>query len=231
MSTDTTNQSWVVIEHNVSPLLMTPVYDKAYGSDRWKIKDGKLHILESVVPVRVFPYEFPENKDFRDIEIVSSFSKQQLDAMCHSMNGKLPDEWQKISFKFGALEYFVAVRGMQLYQDPLASRSASKGSQAVYYGTRTTAKCTYLLQYLPPHSSTSRHYHEGVREFFHILEGAALIYIGGRMYTTESSNTVMVPPGLTHCVTTEDMPSLTLLVMDGQTSGFSCDDHHYSLNI
>ncbi len=174
MNAGTTNEPWIVIEHNVSPLLMTPVYDRAYGSDRWKIKDGKLHILESVVPVRVFPYEFPENKDFRDIEIVSSFSRQQLDAMCHSMNGKLPDEWQKISIAFGALEYFVAARGMQLYQDPLTSRSASKGSQAVYYGTRTTAKCTYLLQYLPSRSVTSRHYHEGVREFFHILEASSI---------------------------------------------------------
>ncbi len=228
MDTGTTNKSWVVIEQNVSPLFMTPVYDRAYGSDNWKIKDDKLHILESAVPVRVFPYEFSENKDFKDIEVVSSFSKQRLDAMCDSMNGKLPGEWKKISLAFGTLECFIATRGMQLYQNPLTSRSVSKGSQAVYYGTHTTARRTYLLQYLPPHSSTSSHHHEGVREFFYILEGAALIYIGGRMYTVESLNMVQVPPGFIHCVTTEDMPSLTLLVMDGQTSGFSCDDHHYS---
>lgn len=221
------SKEWLFIEDNVTPFALKPLYDKIYGSTMWKVCDGRLYVHASVVPVRRFPHDFGKAAVYQDLELVSSFNERKVEEQCRMLNGNHPDDWQHITLQFNGCEYFVAARGIELFQKPRQSRSSQKGSRALYFGVTQNSKRSYLLQYLPPYSPTSSHYHNGIQESFFVIEGSVLISIGGRTYTALPTNALTTPCKVAHSLLTEELPSLTLILMDGSDKGFSSDDHHY----
>lgn len=221
-------KKWIPLESGVSHIGVTrSLYDIKYGEGHWKVMGDTVYVDVSHAPVRKFPYDFPGFQHKTEIELLGSFSKARLINECILLDHLYPEQWEFISFPFGEFDYFVAARGMSLYQEPQHSKSSKQGSRALYYGIHKGASRSYLLQYLPVHSPTSSHYHNGIQESFYVFEGSTLIFISGRTNTALPLTQIDVTPKAVHSLLTEEFPCLTLIVMNGSTQGLSSDDHHY----
>ena len=107
------------------------------------------------------------------------------------------------------------------------SRKPSKGSNAIYLAEREEKKGGLLLQYLPPTSKTSRHYHKLTTERFHNLEGRCFIDISGTEVVLKQSSCIVYPK-MIHQVRTGELPALTVLEITGNSRGLSdMSDHYY----
>ncbi len=115
-------------------------------------------------------------------------------------------------------------RDLYFYHPPLSAKSS--GSKAIYYARSMVKMDGLLLQYLPPQTITSKHYHTAKIETYHNLEGRCLIEVDGEDILLEQSSH-KIPPNVVHQVRTEDDASLTLLEIIGDPNGLSMDDHHY----
>jgi len=118
----------------------------------------------------------------------------------------------------------IAYRNLDFTQ----SRKPSEGSKAIYLAERKEGNGGLLLQYLPPKSETSRHYHELTTERFHNLEGRCFIDIGETKEVLEQSSCT-VPPWRIHQVRTKELPALTVLEINGNPRGLSDMSDHYHL--
>ncbi|MFC1697794.1 cupin domain-containing protein [Nanoarchaeota archaeon] len=111
---------------------------------------------------------------------------------------------------------------LEFYSNP--KRSKSDKSEAIYLA-RNREK-GLLLQYLPPHSHTSIHYHKIRTEIYHIIEGTCILNIDGNDILL-SQGKYEVKPNMVHQVKTNQNPALTLIKIIGDPKGISLDDHFY----
>ncbi|MBU0761256.1 MAG: hypothetical protein KJ600_01390 [Nanoarchaeota archaeon] len=118
----------------------------------------------------------------------------------------------------------IIYRGLDFSGSPQVSQSA--GSQAIYLARKDNGKQSFLLQYLPPRSVTSKHFHRVTTERFHGLEGACFVEVNGEE-TLVNGRTFEVAPGKVHQVKTGEEPSLTLIEMLGNPDGLVMTDHYY----
>ncbi|MEK6934563.1 MAG: cupin domain-containing protein [Nanoarchaeota archaeon] len=128
--------------------------------------------------------------------------------------------YQKLDFN--GYPCCVIYQGLDFNSQP----SSSKNSQAIYPARLDNGVESFLLQYLPPNSVTSRHHHKITTEKFHNLEGNCVIEINGTNYELQGA-TLQVNPGQIHQVHTRDKPALTLIEMLGNPKGLDMDDHYY----
>lgn len=80
----------------------------------------------------------------------------------------------------------------------------------------------YLIQYLLPDSSTSRHYHAKQTESFYILHGALDIETSDGNTHLEAKDSRTVRPYTTHMLITAAKSAITVIYM----RDVDCKDHH-----
>jgi len=105
-------------------------------------------------------------------------------------------------------------------------QAKSPTSQGRYIARSEDKSNGWLLQYLPPFSHTSKHYHGLKKEKYHGLEGECSLEIDGKKVKLKG-NVVTVQPGQIHQVKTTQQFALTLLIIQGDPKGLSMDDHNY----
>lgn len=91
------------------------------------------------------------------------------------------------------------------------------GSQALYLAEELIGDNLVLVSVLQPHMQTSRHHHEPpmtTEKYFHIL-GESFANIGGYTFAlNHRQDSIEVPLGTIHQVTTGENPALTLIIME-----------------
>ena len=138
-------------------------------------------------------------------------------------------------FYLNDINFLIIYKDLKFYG---GTRNAlSTGSGAKYLARKKTETGGLLLQYLPPKSVTSKHYHEFRTEIFHNLEGKCTlefskINLEKSKGTPEVkrknlvNSTYEVEPKIVHQVKTADSAALTLLEMIGKNTGM--EDHIYA---
>lgn len=81
----------------------------------------------------------------------------------------------------------------------------------------------FLLQYLPPHSETSKHYHKKQTEIYHFLDGMISLETLEGTFHLEAGGQHTVKPDVIHQLKTTDTPSLAVIEM----TNVDYKDHHY----
>jgi mannose-6-phosphate isomerase-like protein (cupin superfamily) len=153
--------------------------------------------------------------------LVASFSEELLTGFIGG-----GEDFEIIEVDFQERHLFVACHDFHFY--PGQESKKSPGSQSIYYGRSKDKMDGLLLQYLPPNSRTSRHYHRLKTEIYHGIEGEAIIIVGEERNKLKlRKNKLEIFPGTVHQVITEDSPALTLLKIMGDPKGLSLDDHIY----
>ncbi len=116
------------------------------------------------------------------------------------------------------------VKGFKVYHPPI--KSVSWGSKAVYLASFEDNDATLLVQFLPPWSTTSCHYHlPPAKEAYYLLAGKGYLEIPGYLtYCLEKGSRAVVKPYEVHRYFTREMPALTLL----EIIGLSVKDCLYS---
>lgn len=104
--------------------------------------------------------------------------------------------------------------------------SCSNTSNAMYLGQSTDPLDGLVLQYMPPNSCTSRHYHKMRTEVYHSLAGKCLLYADDEI-SRVNGNSKIIPPDTVHQLWTGSSPSIILLEMQDDQKGISLDDHFY----
>jgi mannose-6-phosphate isomerase-like protein (cupin superfamily) len=120
---------------------------------------------------------------------------------------------------------FLALRGFKIFSKPRDARS--DGSSAVYLASSIDKNDGFLLQYLPPHSQTSKHYHNFRKEAYHIFAGKATIVADDKKLVLENGNSQVTGPSVIHQIYTEKESSLILLEMIDEKPGLGMSDHIY----
>jgi mannose-6-phosphate isomerase-like protein (cupin superfamily) len=164
------------------------------------------------------PFDCSPMPEGNDIEILT----------CLFPNVKLLDwiEKNKLPYEivdFNGMPCCVAHNDLFFYDNP--RKAKSPGSKALYLARSRDKFDGLLLQYMPPDSITSKHYHEKRLETYYNLEGKCLLNIDGKDHVLEKS-VVAIRPGQVHQVRTLREPALTLLDMS-EGSCLSMEDHIY----
>jgi mannose-6-phosphate isomerase-like protein (cupin superfamily) len=121
----------------------------------------------------------------------------------------------------------LALRGFKVMNPPRVAKS--HGSNAVYLASGVNKSDGLLLQYLPPHSTTSVHYHAETSERFHLLAGNAVVSTPwGVEFDFASRRTITVDPFTVHQLRTREEDSLILLEMVFTSAGVGMSDHFYT---
>ena len=120
----------------------------------------------------------------------------------------------------------LALRGFKVMRPPRPARS--NGSDAVYLASGRDKRDGLILQYLPPHATTSHHYHASTRETFHPLAGEAVLRTP---WGTETSLTerrsVTSEEFVPHQVVTGESASVVLIEMVFPDASVGMEDHFY----
>ena len=80
----------------------------------------------------------------------------------------------------------------------------------------------FLVQYLPPHAATSRHYHLEQTEIFNVLEGELSLETSEGTFPLSFGDSYTVKPNVMHQLQTQEAPSLTIL----EIKNVNYKDHH-----
>ena len=126
------------------------------------------------------------------------------------------------TLKLGNKKYILAYRDLDFFDEPKKSRSEESG--AIYLAERNAGGRSLLLQYLPPFTPTSRHFHKITTEHFHGLVGRCIIEGKSAILCQD---TVIVTPFTAHQLRTYEDHSLALIEMIGNPAGLSMNDHFY----
>lgn len=126
----------------------------------------------------------------------------------------------------GLHSYVVGHKGFYIYPEN-KRKAKSPGSDAIYLARSEDKMEGLLLQMLPPHSKTSRHYHKTKTETFHAMEEGFLVNANGKSSGFPPSTFVTIEPNVVHQLYTDYKPALTLLLVEGDPKGLSMDDHNY----
>ncbi len=73
------------------------------------------------------------------------------------------------------------------------------------------SKHGFLLQYLPCHSETSKHYHQKQTEKYHFLEGMLSLETSEGTFHLNAGEQHTIKPGVIHQLKTRETPSLALI--------------------
>lgn len=168
-----------------------------------------------------------------ELILIGSFSPKEIEKEILT-RGKKKEEFAFTNLDFDGVEYFLALKGFRIIPEN-KRKSKSATSNAIYIAESADKMDGLLLQYLPPQSRTSCHYHKGKTEAYHLVEGTAAILkkFPGRLcniwhpFDLEAAEPHIVFPFEKHKVETDKFSSLTLLEIIGDPKGLSMDDHHY----
>ncbi len=182
-------------------------------------------------PIRVFPEDYlPLQKEFYkgDTRLIGSFEEKRLPRVMEATvkERKEKDNFTILEIDLADIPYFVALRDFEIYNKE-KQKARSPNSQSVYLAISKNKMDGLLLQYLPPHSATSLHYHQFKTEAYHIIVGKATLMNHGKEIILERAKSELVYPHSVHQVITHDEPSLILLEIIGDPKGLSMDDHIY----
>lgn len=135
-----------------------------------------------------------------------------------------------ITIPYGKTPCFLALRGFHIYKPPKISNSPT--SRAIYYARSEDKQNGLLIQYLPPYSRTSKHYHEQQTEAYYLIAGSVEIETNCAVIPLKVpgvSQVTILPgkPGSPHPLITYKEPALTLLQIVNCPGGLSMEDHHY----
>jgi len=84
------------------------------------------------------------------------------------------------------------------------------------------SKNGFLLQYLPPNSVTSKHYHKEQTEIFSLLEGKMILDTSESQSSLNVGDNYVVNPNVIHQLRTSHEPSLTVI----EIKNVNYKDHH-----
>ena len=138
-------------------------------------------------------------------------------------------EMNRIEISFGPQAYYLALRGFTIRR-PKERKSLSRESNALYLAQSEESRYGLLFQYLPPHSTTSRHHHTARTEIFHSFEGTALLHMPEKTVCLKPNHGYVVGPNIWHQLETKGSPALTVLKIIGigdNSAVFGADDHIY----
>lgn len=131
---------------------------------------------------------------------------------------------------------FIAHRNLTFHRPPAPSSSSTSGAQYwIEHWLGPQMLMLILLQYLPPRTRTSAHWHHDVSEFFHCLLGRCMLTEGkpdpdgnGKRYARKSrrhrlqgcgpAREVRIGPGIAHQLETLDCPALNFIAIEGTTA-------------
>ncbi|MFA5854182.1 MAG: hypothetical protein WC866_03780 [Patescibacteria group bacterium] len=127
----------------------------------------------------------------------------------------------------GSDQLRLSLRGFKVMNPPRPARSS--GSSALYLASGKEKRDGLLLQYLPPHSTTSLHYHACTLETFHLLAGRAAVRTpwGTEEHLDDGRRSFTNPMFVPHQVVTGESASIILLEMGLPTESTGMKDHFY----
>ncbi|WKZ28623.1 MAG: hypothetical protein QY323_03730 [Patescibacteria group bacterium] len=131
-----------------------------------------------------------------------------------------------IEVDVGSRPLRLVLRGFKIMDPPRPARS--NGSNALYLASGKDKRDGLLLQYLPPHATTSLHFHACTRETFHLLAGqAALRTPWGTEVPLNVRRSVTNDEFVPHQVVTAESASVILLEMALPSESTGMKDHFY----
>lgn len=123
--------------------------------------------------------------------------------------------------QFGEVPLLVASR-FKFYKNLKKAVTPSSNAYYLLWHEEASERFGFLLQYLPPNSVTSRHYHTEQTESFSILEGMLSLETSEGTFALNAGGNCTVRPGIVHQLRTKETPSLTVI----QISNVNYRDHH-----
>ncbi len=145
----------------------------------------------------------------RKILVASAGSSDKLRGVLEATRLK------KEEFKFNGTLYVIFFSSRLIYTP---EESHSPGSKAIYLARGAGEDCRegFLIQFLPPYSVTSRHFHRREEETYYNLEGTCFLSVGEKEIILNQS-TYSVKPLQIHQLRTEKWPALNLLWIKGNS--------------
>ena len=70
-----------------------------------------------------------------------------------------------------------------------------------------------IQERVPPGDRERRHFHSKARQFFYVLEGQAVLEVGGSRLEVRAGQGLEVPPGVAHQFMNESQSAVTFLVV------------------
>ena len=119
---------------------------------------------------------------------------------------------------------YILHRSLHFYDGLQQAKSPT--SKGRYVARSEDKRDGLLLQYMPPNSHSSKHYHKLKTETYYGLEGECLLEMDGKEVRLKG-NVITINPKQIHQVKTGNQFALTLLVIKGDPRGLSMDDHNY----
>lgn len=169
-----------------------------------------------------FPGKFATPITDRSVRLVLSGDQQSIQPFV--VEGCMSIEVDMVSGK----KYLVLQGFKNMDEDGSRPRKAvSNGSNAMYLAKGVVKSNGLLLQYLPPNSVTSIHYHVHTVERFHLLAGSAEVMTWQGPVAFPADRTIKIDPFVVHQVRTGAQDSLILLEMLAPEGKGGKQDHYY----
>ena len=70
-----------------------------------------------------------------------------------------------------------------------------------------------IQECVPPGDCERRHFHSAARQFFYVLEGQAVLEVGGSRFEVATGQGIEVPPGVPHQLMNESPSAIAFLVV------------------
>jgi mannose-6-phosphate isomerase-like protein (cupin superfamily) len=169
-----------------------------------------------------FPGKFATRITDCSVRLVLSGDQQSIQPFV--VEGCMSIEVDMVSGK----KYLVLQGFKNMDEDGSRPRKAfSSGSSATYLAKGLTKSNGLLLQYLPPNSVTSIHYHLETIEHFHLLAGSAEVMTWKGPVAFPADRTIKIDPFTVHQVRTGEQGSIILLEMLAPEGKGGKKDHYY----
>lgn len=75
-----------------------------------------------------------------------------------------------------------------------------------------------IQERVPPREQEQRHYHNAARQFFYILQGEAVLEVGGNLVVLQAQEGMEVPPGVPHQFRNQSDQDVVFLVISAPKS-------------
>lgn len=158
---------------------------------------------------------------------LSRATKGKINVTCSHDPNSFASDCEVIQLLMMSQVLYIGVRGFKVMKPPRPAKS--HGSNAIYLASGIDKRDGLLLQYLPPHSTTSLHYHAATSEVFHLLAGSAMISTPwNENLDFAKRRSVTIKPFTVHQVRTESQDSLILLEMIFGSDIVGMNDHFYA---
>jgi len=167
-----------------------------------------------------------ESLDHRIVElaVVPDFSDELRGFVSNGLSAA------PVSFNGGV--YGLIHNGFMFPEKPEVSHSRDRVtgtllSHALYIAKKFPRQgLAFVLQYLPPYSHTSRHYHRETTEIYHSLAGSCTVFRNGSPTALSGAQSLPIYTEVIHQARTTSQPSLMLLEIRGAGNPLEGDHHH-----